>query len=153
MGVLYFFLLSAVVFDVKTFRIPNKLIICAFLSGVLYQGIFSPKRQMLLYIGSMILVFLVLIPIYKIRAIGGGDVKLLSICALFTGYERGLLIVWYSLLIGAVISIFYPVYHRLFSNNTNKQKTRHVIHFTIPIVLAVITEHIGGDFHGYFGNL
>ncbi len=135
-------MLVAVYFDIRTFRIPNKLILLGLGCGALYH-LWLPKEQsVLLYIVNMAGMFLLLIPVYRLRAIGGGDVKLLSLCAWFAGLKSGLSIAVYALFFGGIISLLYLVYHHKFSKQKNKD--RHVIHFSIPIFLGAVTERIWG---------
>lgn len=144
MTILFCLLLAAVYFDIRTFRIPNALIIIGISMGIVYRCIVPDGKMLFYYLLGMAGMFVLLIPIYKLRAIGGGDVKVLSICALFTGWERGFIIAVYALLFGGIISIFYLVYHRFFSKQ--KQNDRHVIHFTIPIFFGMVTKCLWGGF-------
>lgn len=144
MILLYIILLVAVFFDIRTFRIPNRLILFG-LGGRIWYYLWMPQKQTLIfYIFSMAAMFILLIPVYRLHAIGGGDVKLLSLCAAFTGLRSGLSIAVGALCFGGIFSILYLVYH----HNISKQitKDRHVIHFSIPIVCGVVTEKIWGGF-------
>ena len=141
---LYILLLAAVYYDVRTFRIPNKLILFGVGCGALYH-LWMPKEQsVVVHLLGMVGLFVLLIPFYRLHAIGGGDVKLLSLCAWFAGPGRGLSIAIGALFFGGILSILYLVYHRIFSKQ--KDKDRHVIHFSIPIFLGVVTERIWGGF-------
>nr|MBQ8253096.1 prepilin peptidase [Lachnospiraceae bacterium] len=143
---MYILLILAVFFDVRTFRIPNRLILAGYVAGSLYR-FFHPAGQFWIYYpASAVGLFFFLIPFYKIRAFGGGDLKLLSVCALFTGWEKAVSVVLYTFLIGGIISVFFLVYHLKFSKEFNNKKFRHVIHFSIPILGGVICESIWGGF-------
>ena len=142
MTLLFCLLLIAAYFDIRTFRIPNRLIVFGIVLGVLYRGLSPGEHLFFYYLLSMAGVFLVLIPFYKLHAIGGGDVKLLSLCGLFMGWKSGISIALYALFFGGIISIFYLVYHHFISKDIKKQ--RHMIHFSIPIVFAVIIQSIWG---------
>lgn len=139
---LYFLLLAAVYFDIRSFRIPNTLILFGFGCGALYH-LWLPKEQsVIVYFISMAGMFVLLIPVYRMHAIGGGDVKLLSLCTWFAGPVSGISIAVDALFFGGMISILYLVYHRIFSKQKNKD--RHVIHFSIPIFLGAVAERIWG---------
>lgn len=141
--ILYFILLPAVIFDICTFRIPNKLAIIGWISGFIYQLLRLGEYPAFYYLFSAVAIFFILIPFFKIRAIGGGDVKLLSVCAMFTGVESCLYISIYALFFAGIYSLFYLVYHRIFS--LNKKKT-NIIHFSIPVFFGVIANQLWGGF-------
>lgn len=142
MVILYFLLLPAMWFDIRTFRIPNRLILLGATAAAVYRVANPGEFHFLYYLLSMVGMFFLLIPFFKLKAIGGGDVKLLSICALILGLKGALSISLYALLFGGIFSIIYLVFHRFFS----RQKTieRHVIHFSIPIFLGVAAQHMWG---------
>ena len=144
MLLLFFLLLAAVYFDVRFFRIPNPLIVLGIITGLLYRYLSPGELSFYFYPVGMVGMFLLLIPLYRIHAIGGGDVKLLSVCALFTGFRIGLSIAVYALCFGGFFSILYLVYHRFISKDIKKK--RHVIHFSIPIMLGVLTQSLWGGF-------
>lgn len=144
MILLCFLLLAALVFDIRSFRIPNWLIVAGAGIGTAYRCLWPGELIFYHYPLGMAGIFLLLIPFYRLRAIGGGDVKLLSVCALFTGFERGVSITVYALLYGGIFSILYLVYHHIFSKQNETE--RHVIHFTIPIFLGAVTEWLWGGF-------
>ncbi len=149
MGFLFFLLMVAMYFDLKSFCIPNRLIIIGYVSGFLYQVIRQKEMGCLQYPLAAILMYLALIPIYQWKVMGGGDVKLLSVCAMFTGFFDAVSILFFALLTGAVISIFCLVYHRWFFQKDNlytKNKfAPNVIHFSVPICLGFLAQQIWGD--------
>lgn len=79
-------------------KIPNVL-----LAVMLFAGI--GQANLLLFVLRCITVMLLLYPIYKIGAIGAGDVKLYGVCAGYLPSEKFLFFFFLSLLIAAVISL------------------------------------------------
>lgn len=144
MILLLLLLLAAMYFDIRFFRIPNKLILVGIGTGMCYRFLFPEELFFYQYLVAMTGIFLILVPIYKLGAIGGGDVKLLSVCALFMGVYDGLEMMVLSFLFGAFFSIIFLVYHRFFSKQI--QTKRHVIHFSIPIFFGILTEWLWGGF-------
>lgn len=170
MILLFFILFIAVCFDVQTFRIPNQLILTGYGGGILYQ-IYRPGEfilfEFLEYILCAFLLLVLLIPLFKIRVIGGGDVKLFSVCGLFAGFEAAISIILYAFFIGAFISVMYLAYRRFFLNNKlfpnnklfsnsklfpnneqqqnlQKKKSCNVIHFSIPVLLGTVAHCLLG---------
>lgn len=135
-------LLVAVYFDLRFYRIPNRLILTGIVSGAIYRCLIPGGQHIVSYMAGMGAVFLILIPFYKIHACGGGDVKLLCVCTLFTGFYRGLDIAVCSLFYGGILSVLYLVYHRIFSKELKKE--RHVIPYAVAIFLGFLTECITG---------
>ena len=89
--------------DLKTDRIPNGFLLLGTLIGLggsLYSG-----RQVLEIAVSVSLAFLLLYPLYKIGALGAGDVKLFLMIGSFCAAKELLIILAGAFVIGAVFSV------------------------------------------------
>lgn len=102
---LFFFLVLAVILDLRTYRIPNVLTMAGMAVGVIYQlyragppGMFGAVKDL---IGSILILF----PLYIIRCLGAGDIKLLSVVTVILGWKQGMTICIYSLFAGAAMGI------------------------------------------------
>ena len=98
-------LIAAVVFDLKTGRIPNKLILTGYLAGILLQVIESGPAGIFIFFqraGSPIMLLYVL---YYIKALGAGDVKLYSVTAVYFPFSQMKYVFLYSFLLGAAASL------------------------------------------------
>lgn len=102
---LFFFLVLAVILDLRTYRIPNVLTMAGMAVGVIYQlyragppGMFGAVKDL---IGSILILF----PLYIIRCLGAGDIKLLSVVTAVLGWKQGMTISIYSLFAGAAMGI------------------------------------------------
>lgn len=102
---LFLFLVLAVMLDIRTYRIPNALTMAGMAVGVIYQlyragppGMFTAVMDL---VGSILIMF----PLYMIRCLGAGDIKLLSVISIFLGWKRGMIISIYSLFAGALLGI------------------------------------------------
>lgn len=145
-------LLLAAGFDLLFYRIPNQLILSFFTIGILYQILLSGIHFYLYIIGAFLLL-LCFIPIFKLHIIGGGDVKLFCLCALFLGLNRALVIVIYAFVLAAIASVFVLAFHFLkhffifkkkrlqgtFALYMKDKKTRK-LHFSIYILVASLIE-------------
>jgi len=78
-------LLAAAMGDVKTYRIPNAYSLGLLALYPLYALTAPQSVSPLLSLGVMAAVFALGFTIYAFNAIGGGDVKLLTVAALFAG--------------------------------------------------------------------
>ena len=105
LGVVYVLLIIACIWDWLLNRIPNTLIIMIFISYVselIFQG---QNLEILFFIIRFIIVCILAYPLFKIGAVGAGDIKLLGICSGFFGKDKILLFVFFSMLISAIFSI------------------------------------------------
>lgn len=93
-------------YDIKTNKIPNFLLIilaaisvCSFLFNgkiSLYSAVFG---------ALFMFIFLYVIRILSAKGIGGGDIKLMTVCGFMLGIGNGL----YALLIGSIIAGIYVI--------------------------------------------
>lgn len=93
------------IFDYVRGRIPN-----LFNVALAFWGMFERYQKCSLsgvgrYILVLVVVLLVLYPLFRIGGLGGGDVKLLSVCAGFFPASKIFLFLFVSMLISAVFSI------------------------------------------------
>lgn len=105
------FLLCAVWCDVKTHRIPNQLVLLGlglgFATSFLPGGIGWQDAVL----GSLtgLAVFL---PLYLLRILGAGDVKLLSAMGAFVGYPGILTVALFTGLAGGVLALMLAIRYR-----------------------------------------
>ncbi len=154
-------LLSAILFvatlyDFATYKIPNRLILLGWSLGILQilaggmaAGTGIRKLmvcivlRLLLSVGMLFL----LIPLWRLHAFGGGDVKLLSVCTLLAGFESSINGLLYALFIGAAISLAGLAVSKVFPKHyqPKEQNGMHKIHFSLPIFLGMITQFFAGS--------
>jgi prepilin peptidase CpaA len=86
-GMLILLLIGAAISDYRSHRIPNWLVLAGMLFGVIYNTVFphSPRDNMLFPLAGLGLGFLLFLPLYLIRVMGAGDVKLMAMVGAFLG--------------------------------------------------------------------
>ena len=160
-------LLLAALADLKTDRIPNGFVALGIVIGVLgslWQGV--DIRQT---VGSMLFSFLLMYPLFKIGAMGAGDIKVFMMIGSFVEMKELLMILILSFAIGALCSlikllsehngrerIYYFLSYisevvktkqwKIYGENTvqdYERYRRNKIHFTIPVLFSVALR-IGG---------
>ena len=111
-SVLIILLVLATVSDFKTYQIPNKLILSGLVISFFFQFFQESFLSVLYYFGTFILVCVVFLPIYYIRAIGAGDIKLFAMITCFIGMKQGIQVIIVAFIIGGIFSFIKLVrYH------------------------------------------
>jgi prepilin peptidase CpaA len=106
-GTVILLLIIAAVLDYRTRRIPNWLVFPGALYALVYNSLFPPYPNEgilfpLLGLGLGLLLFL---PLYAVRAMGAGDVKLLAMVGAFLGAKATFAAALASMIAGGVLAI------------------------------------------------
>ena len=99
---------AAAVCDWRSSKIPNWLLICGFITGLLWD---RDIAYVLRFLGPV----LALYPLYRLRMIGAGDVKLLGVYAGLIGFPHWFLMAGLGLAFAALWSL-----HRIWSKGLLK---------------------------------
>jgi prepilin peptidase CpaA len=95
----------AVVVDVKQRRVPNSLCMALIAVGLAYQTVGSGINGLASGAGGMAVGFLILFPLYVLKGMGAGDVKLLAAACSFLGPPGALAAGALSLLVGGTLGL------------------------------------------------
>jgi len=112
-GVLLALLAIAAIIDYRTRRIPNWLVLGGAIYGLVYTVVFPPimHGNALFPLGGFIVGFGLFLPLYLMRALGAGDVKLFAMVGTFLGP----LDTFYSALAtgitGGALTVLWAVWH------------------------------------------
>lgn len=135
--VLFMMCIHASVIDIKTMRIPNKLL-GVYLLGIIALRLVDPLQlwwSWSIYLQSIGIYLLLFIPSVLTRGgLGGGDVKLFAIICLIIGFENTLFTIGLSLFIGIVVSGIGVLVRKL--------QFRQAIPFAPIITIAIILQSI-----------
>lgn len=103
-GVLLALVGIAAVWDVRTGRIPNRLVLAGLSAALVLRaaGGAGALLEGLLGLGLALALFF---PLFALRAMGGGDVKLLAVSAAFLGPERTLVALLVTALAGGGMAL------------------------------------------------
>lgn len=120
LGLLAGFLLAAVFTDTATRKIPNKLVATGVITGLLCQAFLPGSDGLIAALNGLGLGFVLFLPMYLLRVMGGGDVKLMAMVGAFTGSPDIVGVVLSTLLAGGILSLLFALRLRavcqLFSN-------------------------------------
>ena len=106
-GILFLLLLTAAIIDYRSHRIPNWLVLSGVLFGVIYNIVFPPflHAGFLWPLEGLGLGFIIFLPLYLIRAMGAGDVKLMAMVGAIIGPVDMIWVLLYTMIVGGVLSI------------------------------------------------
>lgn len=105
MKALCIFLAIACWYDYRKCRIPNLLLLIMFVVGWAYVALSGGAKEAISFPIESVCVMLLLYPVFKIGALGAGDVKLYGICAGYLPRDKFLFFLFLSLLFAAMISL------------------------------------------------
>ena len=101
-----FLSLAAYVCDLKSKKIPNTLIVMGYATGLMYVICEKGPSGIPDAVISAAWPILLLFFLFRIRAMGAGDIKLFSVSSLFLDHHQMFTIIYLSLLIGAAVGVF-----------------------------------------------
>jgi len=115
-------LMLAAVIDCRTRRIPNALVICGALFALVYNTMHPPLAHYyyVFPLAGAMVGLLLFLPLYLMRSMGAGDVKLLAMVGAFLGPLETLYAALWTLIAGGVLSVLFVLMQgtarRMFEN-------------------------------------
>jgi prepilin peptidase CpaA len=107
-GVLMALLVTAAVVDARTGRIPNWLVLGGALYGVLHYAFFPINAREVgieVALGGLAIGLVALLPLYFLRVMGAGDVKLMAMTGAFLGPMSTVSALLATLLAGGLLAM------------------------------------------------
>lgn len=103
---MFFLLVIAVVQDVSSGRVSNKLIVFGLLFGFLCKVWEFEVRGVYLFLRNISVPVILFYLLFLMRVLGAGDIKLFSMIGGILTIQELLLCIWYSFIIGGMVSLF-----------------------------------------------
>lgn len=100
---------TAVWCDIRTGRIPNRLLAVGLVAGLLLSGLPQGMGWGSASLG-LLAGLAAFMPFYGLRVLGAGDVKLLAIVGLFVGYPGIWMVALFSAMAGGVMALALAAY-------------------------------------------
>lgn len=150
----------AVINDLHSYKVRNKITLTFAIIGIVYNISFYGLQNFYSTVLGLTVPFLILFPLYAVKIIGAGDIKLFCSIGTFLGLKLILMDIAYSFFAGAVIaSVIMLTRKNAFSRfkyfftyikccllcmkvmpyaDLTAQQDGTKMHFTIPIALGTI---------------
>jgi prepilin peptidase CpaA len=115
-AVLVALLLAAAIIDWRTYRIPNWLTVGGMAFGLIYAAAAHPGTlsAFMLSLAGLATGLIVLLPVYALRVMGAGDVKLMAAVGAIVGFPDILWALLCTLAVGGLVAIAFAVYRKSF---------------------------------------
>ncbi|HJV26059.1 MAG TPA: prepilin peptidase [Aromatoleum sp.] len=124
LAVMFVALAASVLTDIRARKIPNQLIVATLISALAFQALAKPGDSFLAADGGAIgltsalagiaVGFAALFPLYALRAMGAGDVKLMMMVGAFLGPLQTLGVVVLTFAAGGVLALVMALWQRSF---------------------------------------
>jgi prepilin peptidase CpaA len=113
-GVLFALLIAAAVSDWRTYRIPNWLTVSGMAFGLIYHAAApsSLHTGFLWALGGLLLGFLIMLPLYAIKAMGAGDVKLMAMTGSFLGAVDIFHAAIFTFIVGGLAALAFALFNK-----------------------------------------
>ena len=109
LGLLTGLLLAAVFTDMVSRKIPNRLVFTGMIVGILVQALLLGGDGFLSAFKGFLFGFGLFFPLYLLRVMGAGDVKLMAMVGCFTGSPAIFGVMLCTLLAGGVLSLIFSI--------------------------------------------
>jgi prepilin peptidase CpaA len=104
-------LLGACITDIRSRRIPNKLVLVLMACGLAFSLVVSPTLSTpVRWAGSLLLGLAIWLPFYLSRMLGAGDVKLFAAASTWLGSAAVVEAALWSALIGGLLAVVWFVW-------------------------------------------
>lgn len=136
--------------DFLSGKVSNGLILAGMVSSIVSLMIHNGKEYIISAVLSVFLCFLVLYPIYKIGAIGAGDIKVLGIVASYFQPKEMLYVIGVSFVVGAFLSVL-----KLSAERNWKSRWNYLISYINQVISSrrfLLYEQSREQDSGYWQN-
>lgn len=138
-------LLAGVIDDIMTKKVHNYLAVAGLLVGGMYSYFFGGKEQLVLGLLALGLTFCLYAPLFLMKIIGGGDVKLMLAFSITTNWQTVLNLTFYAFIWALVFGLIRAaldkklmnVFRNVFQMITTKTKVEAKDLNRIPFTVAL----------------
>lgn len=99
----------AVLTDIRTRKVPNKLVAAGALAGIA-SSLLPDSIGVMQSLGGLAAGLAMLLPMYMLRAMGAGDVKLMACAGAFLGIKATFFAALFTFALGGALAILYSAF-------------------------------------------
>lgn len=103
-------LLGAVIYDMVSHRLPNYYLLLGLLVGLYCQVSMVGWSGLRIGGGGLLAGFVIFLPLYILRGMAAGDVKLMAVVGSFLDFDSALWAAALSLIAGGAFGVIYLIY-------------------------------------------
>ncbi len=96
--------MGAVITDLSATRIPNLFILIGLISGIFYRVVWKGEENYLYILFGILIPFFLFFPLFVIKAMGAGDIKLFIMTGTFFTIGENLKCITIAVLLGGVVA-------------------------------------------------
>ena len=111
-AILFLLVVTAALIDMKSRRIPNKLVFSGAIAAILYHSVSPYGIGFVSSMSGLGVGLLALLPLYVIRAMGAGDVKLMAMVGAFLGPASAIGAIVATLIAGGALAFVAAMRNR-----------------------------------------
>lgn len=129
----------AMVYDLRTFKIPNRICLAGIISGFILNLILHGCNGLRMSLVGIICPVLLLYLFFFLRIIGAGDIKLLAGIGAFVS-KRIIYVIVIAFVLASIYS-FVCIICKVAKRVCNKTKTRYAfsrMHLSVPIFISCV---------------
>lgn len=127
----------AAYWDVKTSRIPNRLTYAMILAGMVLGLLAGGRAELIRSIGGMAAGGGIFLLFWVLKAMGGGDVKLMAGVGAFLGWPAVLDALFWTALCGGVMGLLFIIWKWRGKSHEAEEGTIPVRKQTLPYGVAI----------------
>ena len=101
----------AAITDLRSRRVPNILTLTAAVVAFAFHGFSSGWPALVMSLGGWVVGLMLFMPLFLLRGIGGGDVKLLAAIGAWLGPIPTIWVALFAALAGGVLAVIVSAYH------------------------------------------
>ena len=154
---LYTIVIMAVVQDLQSMKISNRLILAGLVLSLVFGIILGRAPQILYILGNIFFPVIVLYLLYLLGVLGAGDIKLFSVIGGFTNLNTLINCILAAFGVGAVFSLIKLLYQRSLGTNLRRAglyiqellqgnihaypregENKNVMHFSVAILVGLV---------------